>query len=334
MDLATLEALIAAELAARADQLGLSIASLRVEYVLNWGGFVNQSFRIDDGRRRLHLKLSDDPDAQAALAAWYRIHADLTTKYHAPPVLDWVTIRGSDNQGLLFPHLEGATPSRWSRELRQAVVAVAQALHIDRDLRERALPGQEPGSCEADYRGDFHRRFTEDLAYVSARRPAFVTESVTAWMEAEVERLASTVARSAAFAGPADALIHGDLWPNNVLVAPNGTWYFLDWDDLRLGDPILDLAKLLDPGTSDGEPPSADEVTALIGTDPDARERLAFYTRAILLDWIIDPLADYVAADQAPQYASRVRAQKRKEHVEALARYRDRYHCESARRIR
>lgn len=322
MRIATLEPLVAAELATRADKLGLSAASLRVEYVLNWGGFVNQSFRIDDGRRRLHLKLSD---TQAALATWYRIHADLTAKYHAPPVLDWGTIGGSDHQGLLFPHLQGATPAGWNPELRRAVAAVVKALHADHDLRERARPGQEPSSCVSGYYDDFHRRFTEDLAYVSARPPEFVTKDVIAWMDEEVEVLASMVARSAAFAELADALIHGDLWPNNVLEAPNGAWFLLDWDDLRLGDPILDLAKLLDPGMSEGEPPSADEVTALVGTDPAARERLALYSRAIALDWIIDPLADYLAADQAPRYTSRVRDRKRKEHLEALARYRDRY---------
>ncbi len=325
MDLATLERLIVAQFTARAGDWGLSAASLTVRHVLNWGGFVNLSFRIEDGSRRFHLKITADPDAQDALASWYRVHADLTARYHAPPVIDWVSIGDTGHRGLLFPHLEGATPTGWTRWLRQAIAPVLQSLHADRDLRDRARPGQEAGSCAAGYLDDFHRRFIGDLAFVSADPPAFVTAATLAWMREEADRLANVVARSPAFARPAGALIHGDLWPNNVLVAPNDTWYLLDWDDLRLGDPILDLAKLLDSGMADGEPASTEEVATLVGTEPDGLDRLAIYARAILLDWVIDPLADYLDADRVPRQASRVRTQKRQAHLAAASAYRARY---------
>lgn len=325
IDVDALAALVVGALRDRAEELDLSPAGLSARYVLNWGGFVNQSFRIDDGRRELHLKLTANPGTHAGLARWYRVHADLTAKYHAPPVIGWVTIPATGHQGLLFPHLDGTTLDEWRPELRGELVAVVKALHRDVDLRERAFPGETPGTCAAGYQDDFHRRFTEDLASIAADRPTFVGEGDLAWMTAEVGRLFDRVARSAAFTESADALIHGDLWTNNVLVAPTGEWHLLDWDDLRLGDPVLDLAKLLEDGTGSGPPPTAAEIDDAIGKDPAGRERLELYHRAILLDWIIDPLADYLEVGQAPEHAERVRAAKARQHVEARARYRDRY---------
>ena len=38
----------------RAGSLGLDRNALVVEYVLNWGGFVNHSFRVHDGHRVYH----------------------------------------------------------------------------------------------------------------------------------------------------------------------------------------------------------------------------------------------------------------------------------------
>lgn len=61
MDLTRFQSIARGHLASRAAELGLDAARLRVEYVLNWGGFVNRSFQVTDGDARLHLKLSRDP---------------------------------------------------------------------------------------------------------------------------------------------------------------------------------------------------------------------------------------------------------------------------------
>jgi aminoglycoside phosphotransferase (APT) family kinase protein len=323
--LATLRDLVAAELARHAEALELTRESLRVEYVLNWGGFVNQSFRIDDGRRRYHLKLSGDIEGQTALRTWHRVHEQLTAAYHAPPVIDWIEVGGSSHAGLLFPWLDGTTPDCWSRELRLSVGRVVRALHVDRPLRDRVSPGPAIPSCAADYREDFHRRFVADLAIVAEQRPPFIDDSTFGWMGREVDRLTGEVEASTAFQRPADAPIHGDLWPANVLVDPKGRWYLLDWDDLRIGDPVLDLAKLFDQDSADGEAPEDEELAELIGRTPEVTARRALYARAVLLDRIIDPLADWVDADQAPEHIDQVRAIKQQEHRQALTRYRDRF---------
>ncbi|MFN0178310.1 MAG: aminoglycoside phosphotransferase family protein [Gemmatimonadales bacterium] len=318
--MAALQAAVRAEFARRGQALGLDPDRLRVEYVLNWGGFVNQSFWIGDGEPRFHLKLSTDPDD---LATWYRIHRELTANYRAPPVLDWVTIAETSHHGMLFPYLAGGPVERWSPGLRHELALVLRRLHADRAIRARAWPDDGPTTCAAGYFEDFHERFVADLAFVAERAPGFVDASLLAWLHAEVTALAAMVTGSAAFDRPADAMIHGDLWPNNILVQPSGHWYLLDWDECRIGDPALDLAKLFDDGMSEGVPVPAAEIAA--AGDPATAERLHVYWRAILLDWVIDPLADYLDADQAPEHAGAVRVRKEREHRLALGRYRAKY---------
>jgi thiamine kinase-like enzyme len=326
MPTAALLPLVVAELEARAGTLGLTPGSFRVEPVLNWGGFVNQSFRIGDhrGRPRFHLKLSAEPGSVAGLERWFRLHRELSERYRAPTALSWITIQGTAHQGILFRHLEGTTLDRWSDDLRRELMVGIGRLHRDRDLRAQLDSSGAPPSCAEGYLADFHQRFTEDLAFVARHPPDFATTAARDWMRDEAERLRRMVTGSTAFAQPAGSPIHGDLWPNNVLVSPRGDWHLLDWDDLRLGDPLLDMAKLLDNGSSaDPSPPDPSLIDD--AGDQAHRDRLDLYARAILLDSVIDPLADYVDADQFPDRAAEVRAVKRREHLTALTRYRERY---------
>ena len=55
-----------------------------------------------------------------------------------------------------------------------------------------------------------------------------------------------------------------------------------------------------------------------------ARERFGFHVRASLLDWVSDPLADWVEA-AGSEYRDLARASKRQVHEEALALYRASY---------
>jgi aminoglycoside phosphotransferase (APT) family kinase protein len=324
MDLERLQALIAAEIRVQADPLGLEPDAIRVRFVVNWGGFTNRSFTIGDGHRRFHLKLTDDPAGQEAFRRWHRVHPALSARYHAPRVVGWLAIPGSRHEGLLFHHLDGAAPPGWSSPLRLSVAEVLRRLHVDREVRAAILPSNRSTTCAQGYFDDFHDRFSEDLALVAEHPPEFVSQDLLDWLADEVADLAAAVGTSPAFQGPADSLIHGDIWPENILLVDPG-WYLLDWDELRLGDPVHDLAKLVDPGTAAGAPPTADEVTAVVGEDAARRDRLELYRRAILLDWIIDPLADHLAANEAPEHADAMRSRKEREHREALARYRERY---------
>lgn len=314
---------------AHAADFGLATGQVRAEYVLNWGGFGNQSFTVMDGRRQLHLKLSDDPENRRAMRRWHALHPHLEQHYHSPPVLAWVDLSDTDFEGLLFERIDGETLAHLSPELARSILPVIQRLHSDQALAQRLRdlqinPSQPPLSCRQTYLGTYHDRFTEDLHLVAQSPPPFVDEAFLAWLSAEVAELESLVCHTASFDEVVTSVIHGDLWVNNLLVTKAGAWFLLDWDSLGIGDPALDLALLFGPSAARLRPvpwqqwPEPPQTRAL-------QERLDVYARASLLDWVIDVLADYVAADAAPVYASQVRAEKERHHREALSLYRETY---------
>jgi aminoglycoside phosphotransferase (APT) family kinase protein len=135
----------------------------------------------------------------------------------------------------------------------------------------------------------------------------------------------AAVAAEPAFGEAADAPTHGDLWLNNLLVTSEGEWFLLDWDGLALGDPALDWGMLFGPSRTDLRTAADRALPPAITADPAVRERLALYARASLLDWIIDPLADWIDAGESPEHIVEVRAEKERIHRAALAAYRQRY---------
>jgi len=62
-----------------------------------------------------------------------------------------------------------------------------------------------------------------------------------------------------------------------------------------------------------------------VTSDPGVRERLPLYARASLLDWVLDPLADWIDAGEAPAHVAEVRAEKERVHRTALDAYRRGY---------
>ncbi len=144
------------------------------------------------------------------------------------------------------------------------------------------------------------------------------------WMTAEASALEAIVRTSDSFAEELHTPAHADLWLNNILMTSAGGWYLLDWDDLRIGDPVLDLATLVGPTATDLRPLKLrSEVERELS--PDRRARLEILGHATLLDWIIDPLADYIDADVAPAHVTDVRREKERVHRAALALYQERY---------
>lgn len=317
MRLAELTAAVEEHFRADADRYRLDPEKVSATYVLNPGGFVNASFTVTDGDVSYHLKLSLGPHEIGTLWRWFGLRAPLATRYHAPPVVAWIALADTHAEGLLFPHLE-RVPADVARDpgLLTDVVATLDALHGDEEL---AASLGAPVPARASLLDTFVERFTSDLDEVLlAEVPPFVDDGTFAWMRGETARLADDVARDAAFDVACASPVHGDPWPHNVLVAGD-RWYLTDWDDLRIGDPALDLAILTWPLVRAGLEPD-------LGARDDAfRARLATYARANLLDEVIDSLADWVEAEAAPAHRDAVRAEKEALHREALERYRARY---------
>ncbi|HEX9871356.1 MAG TPA: phosphotransferase, partial [Candidatus Tectomicrobia bacterium] len=108
--------------------------------------------------------------------------------------------------------------------------------------------------------------------------------------------------------------VHGDLWLNNTLVDSAGRWYLLDWDGLSLGDPVADWAMLFGPSRERPQPATEGVVLSHTILSPAERQRLSVYARASLLDWVIDPLADWVQAGSEPEHGAQVRMANERTH--------------------
>jgi hypothetical protein len=319
MNADTLRVLVTDYFASRAPSIGVDPDTLVVEYVLNWGGFVNYSYRIRDRRHAYHLKLSLSADGQAALRRWMTL-APLLERYHAPSILDWIDLGSA--AGPLFPCLPGNPPSL-SHDVVGELVPVLLQLNEDRGLAA-ALQPSHTITAHAAYLATFHERFTADLRGIREARPPFVSEDLLQWLDDQVRTLSRMVESAAAFAEPLTRPIHGDLWLNNILWVGRNDWYLVDWDDLRIGDPAADLATLLGPTAEDPHPLKMLEHvdTSLPRSEHD---RLIYLGRATLLDWVIDPLADWIEAGTAPEHELAVRAEKERIHKRALGCYRELY---------
>ena len=316
MELTTLQCHLQEHIVNHAHQLGLNPKSIDLNYVLNWGGFVNASFTASDGGRKLHIKVSQSDDSDKCFRRWYQLHRSLEQNYHAPKILLHMIIPETEHEAIVFEHIDGEIPKSLSMELAKEVLPVLQSLHSDADMAHTLFPeGFEEPSFADCYKNTLHERFIEDLALIKENLPPFVDEKCFNWMRLQADRLLEEVEASSSFAGKSNRLAHGDLWLNNLLVDKQNNFWILDWDDLDISDPALDLVMLLGPSVEAIESFEISKAKSLnYAIDTDMEERLKIYAPARLLDWIIDPLADYVEAETAPEVADSVRQKNQEFH--------------------
>jgi streptomycin 6-kinase len=307
---------------ARASSLGVDERSLTVDYVLNWGGFVNASFHITDGTKKLHAKLAFAPQVEG-LRQWRTLNDRLATRFHAPRMLEWIALPDGV-EGALFEHIDGAASTVIPLDIAIQVRDALETLHTDEELRAH-LAGPITETCADTFLRTYADRFHADLEALDADRPPFVDAQRLAALRREVDDIIDVVQRSSAFAQPANAPMHGDLWANNILITPTGDWYFLDWDDLSLGDSAQDVAMLLAASSPTLDARGGFARVNRAPNDDAERERLDLYARAIVLDWTIDPLSDWVDAVAAPEHLEQVRDEKHRTHQQSYAWYRARY---------
>jgi hypothetical protein len=218
--------------------------------------------------------------------------------------------------GIVLERLPGVSPPPPTphHTLRE-IVSTLNALHKDRELA--ALIGG--ASCPArDAILQYHIPMCDDdLDSIEPALPLpFVDRAMGTWMRAETASLRSKALQSAAFDELVTSPIHGDLWFGNVLVQGDA-WWIIDWDDLKIGDPVHDLSLILFPSLG-----SAHSAEAWLGArDAAFMERFDLYTRAALLTFVIDPLADWIEAESFPEVRDAARAHREQLHRWALERY-------------
>jgi hypothetical protein len=303
---------------AESGRFGLAPESLRVERILNWGGFGGYSYTIGDGDRTIHVKLTTEP---ADLRRWLSVHDHLERHYRAPRVLAWVDIPGTPLGGLVFEHIDGAT---WDIAAHPELIVnlrdLLDRLHADRRLADQI--GDAPRTYRECWKLRYRDQFEQDLIAVRASRPGSVTDARLRWMEDESRKVLALAEENAAFDGTTRAPCHWDLWPNNVMVDRAGGWWVLDWDSLAVGDKAEDLATLAWPFVyADGK-----DWRDLLGEGGDGpfAARMDLHLRAITLDYVIDVLADW-AECEVPEWRERVCPIKEDEHHRYLDWYRSRW---------
>lgn len=323
MELRSLQSHLQKLLVNHAHELGLNPKSIDLTYVLNWGGFVNASFTATDGVRRLHVKVSQSDESDDCLRQWCKVHQKLEQKYHAPKILLHLNIPETKHEAIIFEHIYGEIPKTLSSELAKDVLGVLHRLHTDEGLARILEPSGSHMPTFADcYKQTLHERFIEDLAIIKGNLPPFVDQDCFDWMRQQADKLLTEVENSNSFNLKSDRVAHGDLWLNNLLVDQHNSFWILDWDDLAISDPALDLIMLLGPSVETIEPFEISEGNIWnYPMDSDLEKRLKIYAPARLLDWVIDPLADYVEAEAAPEVADEVREKNRQFHLDAKAAY-------------
>jgi Ser/Thr protein kinase RdoA (MazF antagonist) len=305
----------------RAASFGLHAEHIEARYILNWGGFVNASFTITDGKTSYHLKLADDEWSQSCLEQWHELNELLSREYHAPRMLDWVEVPGTGFAGPLFEYIPGEPLDLVNQPiLRQQVLDFLARLHSDSQLADLLAEEAESPNCADYFLSVYIDRFDEDLRTVAGELPPFVSLHLLDWMMGETRELEGLARSLPAFQVPASSPTHGDLWTSNILVSTTGSWYVIDWDDLALGDPALEYAIFLGPLWR-RDVLSIAEVENMLPADPALRERFRLSLRAFLLDEVIDSLADWVECTFAPELVAQVRAGKEQVHTKALERY-------------
>ena len=244
-----------------------------VEHRPNHTGATKLSYVVDRDGERLWVRVAADEEEHAALLRWAEHAARLSERYAAPPLLDRFVVEG--RAALVFPFLRAPVATRaglaaWTGELS----AVLGALHADAELAAALGPPVTAGRAFTDV---WISRFVADLAVTEG----YLDRDEHLWLTDEVEALAGLIA-GPAFDQPVHSAVHGDPWHENLLLGEDRFW-LLDWEDLAVGDPVVDEAIV----HMDAHGPDA-------GWPDTERHRVA--RRALILDAVIDVAADWVEA--------------------------------------
>jgi len=304
-----------------AEWLKPKLGGANVKHILNWGGFVNHSFHVADGPAKYHLKLTPTVNMNR-FDSWLRTHDVLESRYHAPTLIDRMDFPEIGFSGLMFRHVDGTTADLCNQhDLLQTLIATADRLHHDDEIRSVLGTLSEPKTCFDYFVETYIDRFTSDLSAIGANLPPFISSSLFDWMQHETRALQSAASQRTSLHHPATEPVHGDLHEGNILVSESD-WHILDWDDLTLGDAALDFAIVIWPivykaGRHWQEfMPSADAAFS---------DRMEICFKAQLLDEVIDTLADYIEAETVPSNRTQVQLMKKSQHEQALKRYRLKY---------
>lgn len=204
-------------------------------------GFASRLTRAD-GHRRFVKAIDADawPHEVDAYRTEAKVGAALPVTVPAPRLL------GVYDDGhwcaLAFEDVDGVSPGRpWNpADIHRVVDAAA-------DLSRTATPSPVALPAEHPRLGGWDGLAADPARVARLRRHA-------PWAAGDLQRLAA-LERDGLAAARGDSLIHGDLYPHNILLTA-GRVVFVDWPHARLGAPVVDLVTFLSSVAADGLDPA------------------------------------------------------------------------------
>ncbi|HET6937445.1 MAG TPA: phosphotransferase [Nocardioides sp.] len=241
-----------------------------VEHRANHTGAGKLSFAVRLGEQRLWVKVAADAGEDESLATWAEVAGLLADRHGAPAVLDVLSVDG--HTALLFPYVDAPPATRAAlHERHDEAAELLAGLHADRELAERL---GEPTTTARCFREVWLERFEGDLDVIEG----YVAKDLHAYLADQVDVLGALVDT---LDDEVHSAVHGDPWHENVLLAPERMW-LIDWEELTIGDPVLDDAILRHDA---------------LGTDPHVWPDTPAATvarRALMLDGVVDNAADWI----------------------------------------
>ncbi|QAS51397.1 aminoglycoside phosphotransferase family protein [Halobacillus litoralis] len=326
MKLALFERKVAEWAHNHAEELGLLRKVVTAEYIWNPGGFVNQSYKITDGKRWRHIKLARKENVPA-LKQWMQVNSLLMSDFKAPTLICEIKeeLVPGYPYGLVFEYFEGK-PLSGNDQVTESVLHKLQQLHSSSKMKEH-LTRMEPITYADAFTKEYITRFQADLSIIESEKDllSFVDEETLHFFHQEVDDLQERVCEDEAFRGLASDVVHNDMNWHNVLVDDAGGYRIIDWDDLTSsGDAAMDYSVFLWPFyQTAGWDFWREKVEGLAGEE--ILDRMHYYFKAKLLDEVIDVLADYIEAEELPEIKNFTQEKAMMTHLEALTKYKALY---------
>ncbi|MDG6105063.1 aminoglycoside phosphotransferase family protein [Dactylosporangium aurantiacum] len=184
---------------------------------------------LADGRRRFVKAV--DADAWPHEVGAYRTEAEVAAAL--PGAVPAPRLLGVYDDGhwcaLAFEDVDGASPGRpWtSHDLRRVLDAAAGLARVPAPA---GLPARHPRL------GGWAGLAADPARVAALRRHA-------PWAARDLPRLVA-LERDGLAAARGDTLVHGDLYPHNILLTADRV-VFVDWPHARRGSPLIDLVTIL-----------------------------------------------------------------------------------------
>lgn len=299
----------------------LDLNKIKVEPIINWGGFTNSSFTISDDKNRYHLKLAQSPSPELSL--FFKVSKILHIRYHSPMALAWIEIPDIAQCGILFESVESKPFEALSRSTVLKIAEILKALQNDYEIKQILSP--MPIDCKQTYLNAYNERFESDLGFIETNLPSFLSEQTFDFLKEESIKLKHIVLKSRSFDEIVATPIHSDIWAGNILMKEDGQFNLIDWDGLKIGDSALDFAMLLGPSGNQFGRREDPLKFGLENISQAIEDRIRIYYRAILLDWSIDPLSDWIEVRNKPEWIDLFRPQKERDHKMAFGIYQELY---------